>query len=360
MPLASDLNYPLELSESGLANWLDTAWVLIKSYQSRVGRLRRLEATGLPTFTAPQHNITIRGEGGIAGVGELHGYPLTSTFEETVYWPPTMWAYLTLDIERWNSYTRQHIVNIISKHELIPVRIGGGLDYSKVDRMDELMPVFESYDHNLMRAPFSFASLAELWGMSERGLKRHLATYGNRTEHTLWRGLAHSLRYVGVVYMGKTAIPTWHRHWYHATSFEDECFHAQPIELTKVGDMEVILKPFVKVPVSCNIESLPRNLADVQGEEVFMEAPLVQWNTTGIAKGSSVNIVGWTRMLDQLADIILMRTSPQAKVLYLTADGDYGTLHGRRYNAVIQPGDPVAQTEIPTVALKPGGQALLK
>jgi hypothetical protein len=355
-PLASDLQYPIIITEADLTPWVETAWTLTRRAESWATDLTQYGDPSVSSISLPSHSNPLRGDGGVAGVTSSDGYPLVSESDPTVLWPTTRWSLRSLELDVWQLQTRAKIIETMRNRVEIPVRITGPAQREIFSTFPALQPMFKDIDEAAPTMEPSMEALAVLWNSTNHRITTYLASLPLDPSSMGWRATAHALRFVGQLIVKGVPVQPFSMSWYHGGSFAAEVF-GKPINL--IGEGTVQLLPFNAVPTSARLRDLPTHLALLETTRPFADLPALRWLDPGPARATNVHIRGWSIAPGELQDIVLVHSVPKAKDLYITGQQSGSPLAARGYNAVLSVADPVVSDVGPTASIPPGAYALL-
>jgi len=363
-PLAGDMHFPLSVEEVDLAPWIEIGWSLTKAAEMAESDFVKYGDPTVATIQLATLSPELRGEGGIAGLSSAAGYPILSSVDDTINSPTSMWSLRSLDLDTFHMLqSRQSIADAMAVRPYMPVRITGTASSPFPQLFPTLQPLFEDFDDVAPVLPITGVSLGQLWNTTADRINEQLAALRAQPDDINWRGIAQSLRFVGILTMRGSVVEPYNKHWFHARAFDSGCLSA-PIELLG-GDKAVKLTPFKYIPLSARIDLIHQNLIGVSIAKADAALPLVAWiapSEDGKAKAnpSKVAIRGWSITDNSLIDITLIRTvNPVRHDYYLTGPETGFPVSGRPYNAALAGGEPISAVPVPTMTLPDGALVLL-
>jgi hypothetical protein len=344
-PLAPDLVGPIGFNDASIVQWINTAWMLVKQSQLAEVEFNKTGVEATVKVPAIAHTATLRGDAGIAGVGDLPGYPLVSQFDPTINWTDTQYGLWTLEIPPQCWTTREAVRDKIAQHPFMPVRIRGSINDDPQALKVQMLPYSTTFSEGGTYHPITLESIGRLWNCPIRYLNDLMIALGTDTSQGLWRSFATSLQFIGQISINGITVVPHVGHWYHAKTFNEGCF-GPPLQIC--AQPLVVLKPFRFIPLSCDITTFAATLAQVQDGITLPSLPFLQWILDTEAAPSRVAIDGWITS-EPLRDLVLIPTVPPTYEYELTTNYDVGPYSAHKYNAVISVFTPPTVSPPPVV-----------
>lgn len=377
--LYTDITTDVRISEVDPMRLLENVWLALTAADKDARLLHDAQSAGIGIdtisgVTVDLSNPTEQALDELSTISQSSGWPSVSRWDPINPCMPTDKILASSGLSRWEYYTTAKISGF-SRLQLdaFPVKVKCSTPARGIPMYRCLEPVFKPWDQLMPYLPPSLDSLAKIWEVDSGELSRSLSLMLGQARPAFMRAIAEALRFVGIVIQktGDSELPIIPMvgHYYHAMPvtllrnmetlrpFHSDIVLAKAIE--KKADqpgvhMELILRPFNRLPMTADIGTIGRHLAELPPRTTRPTASIIRWiqdDRMAPAYTQKLTVVGWRVAEADLADLIFMQLQKQhegAEAYYsLYGHDDYAPVIGRQGNSVVSllaDGDPLPYT----------------